>query len=49
MPAEAFLKYELLKGKAVLRFDPKNRKGDYGKLLAILEVSGYKVNLALIR
>ena len=36
LPAKAFLKSALLKGKVVLRVDPKNRKGDYGRLLAIL-------------
>ena len=45
----AFLKSAFLKGKAVLRVDPKNRKRDYGRLLVILEVRGYNVNLALIR
>ena len=40
LPAKAFLKSALLKGKAVLRVDHKNRKGDYGRLLAILEVRG---------
>ena len=47
--AKAFLKSALLKGKVVLRVDPKNRKRDYGRLLAILEVRGYNANLALIR
>ena len=49
LPAKAFLKSALLKGKATLRVDHKNRKGDYGRLLAILEVRGNNVNLALIR
>ena len=49
LPAKAFLKSTLLKGKAALRVNPKNRKADYGRLLVILEVRGYNVNLALIR
>ena len=49
MPAKAFLKSALLKGKAVLRIDPKYRKGDNGRLLVILEVRRYYVNLTLIR
>ena len=40
LPAKAFLKSAFLEGKAVLREDPKNRKGDYGRLLEILEVRG---------
>ena len=49
LPAKAFLKSVLLKGKADLRVDHKNRNVDYGRLLAILEVMGYNVYLALIR
>ena len=49
LPAKAFLKSALLKGKAVLRIDPKYRKGDNGRLLVILEVRRYYVNLTLIR
>ena len=49
LPSKAFLKSALLKGKAVLRVDPNNKKGDYGRLLAILEVRGYNVNLVMIR
>ena len=40
LSAKAFQKSALLKGKAVLRVDPKNRKGDYGMLLAILDSVG---------
>ena len=40
LTAKAFLKSGLLNDKAVLRVDPKNRKGDYGRLLAILDSGG---------
>ena len=43
LSAKAFLKSALLKGEATLWVDPKNRKGDYGRLLAILEVRGYNI------
>ena len=43
LTAKAFLKSALLKGKAALRVDTKNKKGDYGRLVAILEVRGYNV------
>ena len=47
--AKVFLKSAILKGKAILCVDPKDKKGDYGSLLEILEVRGYNLNLALIR
>ena len=49
LPAKAFLKSALSKGKAVLWVDPENRRGDFGRLLGVLQVRGYNVNLALIK
>ena len=39
----------LSKTNAVLWVDPKNKTGNYGRLLAVLEVKGLNINLALIK
>ena len=49
LPAKGFLSSVLAKSKAVLWIDPKNRSGNYGRLLAVLEVKGHNINLALIK
>jgi len=49
LPAKGFLSSVLAKSKAVLWIDPKNRTGNYGRLLAVLEVKGHNINLALIK
>jgi endonuclease YncB( thermonuclease family) len=48
-PAKGYLSSVLRKTKAVLWFDPSNRNGNYGRLLAVLEVNGHNINLALIK
>ena len=49
LPAKGFLRTVLSKTNAVLWVDPKNKKGNYGRLLAVLEVKGLNINLALIK
>ena len=49
MPAKGFLRTVLSKTNAVLWVDPKNKTGNYGRLLAVLEVKGLNINLALIK
>ena len=49
LPAKGFLGSVLVKAKAVLWIEPKNRTGNYGRLLAVLEVKGHNINLALIK
>jgi len=49
LPAKGFLKSVLSKTNAVLWVDPKNKTGNYGRLLAVLEVKGLNINLALIK
>ena len=49
LPAKGFLKSVLSKANAVLWVDPKNKTGNYGRLLAVLEVTGHNINLALIK
>ncbi len=49
LPAKAFLRTVLSKTNAVLWVDPKNKTGNYGRLLAVLEVKGHNINLALIK
>ena len=47
LPAKGFLKSVLSKANAVLWVDPKNKTGNYGRLFAVLEVTGHNINLAL--
>jgi len=49
LPAKEFLSSVLRKKAAVLWIDPSNRTGNYGRLLAVLEVKGHNINLALIK
>ena len=49
LPAKGFLRTVLSKTNAVLWVDPKNKTGNYGRLLAVLEVKGHNINLALIK
>jgi len=49
LPAKGFLSSVLAKTRAVLWVDPSNRTGNYGRLLAVLEVKGHNINLALIK
>ena len=49
LPAKGFLSTVLSKANAVLWVDPKNKTGNYGRLLAVLEVKGHNINLALIK
>jgi len=49
LPAKGYLSSVLRKTKAVLWVDPSNRNGNYGRLLAVLEVKGHNINLALIK
>jgi endonuclease YncB( thermonuclease family) len=49
LPAKGFLSSVLTKTKAVLWIDPNYRTGNYGRLLAVLEVKGHNINLALIK
>jgi len=49
LPAKEFLSSVLRKKAAVLWIDPSNRTGNYGRLLAVLEVKGHNFNLALIK
>jgi len=49
LPAKGFLSSVLRKKAAVLWIDPSNRTGNYGRLLAVLEVKGHNINLALIK
>ena len=47
LPAKGFLKSVLSKANAVLWVDPKNKTGNYGRLFAVMEVTGHNLNLAL--
>ncbi|MBC8259908.1 MAG: thermonuclease family protein [SAR324 cluster bacterium] len=49
LPAKAFLKTVLAKTRIVLWVDPQNKRGNYERLLGVLEVKGKNVNLALIK
>ena len=49
LPAKGFLRTVLSKTNAVLWVDPKNKTGNYGQLLAVLEVKWHNINLALIK
>ena len=49
LPAKGFLRTVLSKTNAVLWVDQKNKTGNYGRLLAVLEVKGHNINLALIK
>ena len=49
LPAKGFLRTVLSKTNAVLCVDPKNKTGNYGRLLAVLEVKGLNINMALIK
>ena len=49
LPAKGYLSSVLRKTKAVLWVDPSNRTGNYGRLLAVLEVKSHNINLALIK
>ena len=49
LPAKGFLRTVLSKTNAVLWVDPKNKTGNYGRLLAVLVVKGHNINLALIK
>ena len=44
LPAKGFLKSVLSKTNAVLWVDPKNKTGNYGRLLAVLEVKRHNIN-----
>ena len=49
LPAISFLRTVLSKTNSVLWADQKNKTGNYGRLLAVLEVKGHNINLALIK
>ena len=49
LPAKEFLSSVLKNKAAVLWIDPSNRKGNFGRLLAVLEVKGNNINLEMIK
>jgi endonuclease YncB( thermonuclease family) len=49
LTAKGFLRTVLSKTNAILWVDPINKTSNYGQLLAVLEVKGFNINLALIK
>jgi len=49
LPAKGYLRSVLSKANPVLWVNPKNKTGNFGRLLAVLEVKGHNINLALIK
>ena len=49
IPAKDFLKQKLNTGRCSLWVDPENSRGNRGRLLGLVEYSGIKINIELIR
>jgi len=49
LPAKGYLSSALRKTTAILWVDSSNSTGNYGRMLAVLEVKGHNINLALIK